>query len=119
MEENTCIFQDAPGSTMFEEPQTSQDAFLKALESDAKKRTHTRLERHKKADAVKEKGNICFKNGEYKEALELYSEAISIAKDHTCLYTNRAAASIKLEEYEDAIKDCDTALWVSLMQSLK
>lgn len=102
--------EDLSASTPFQSPETSQDAFLTALENDAKKRTQARIERHKKANVVKEKGNVCFKNGEYKDAVNFYSEAITIAKDHTCLYTNRAAAHIKLEEYEDAIKDCDTAL---------
>ena len=47
---------------------------------------------------------------DYKKAIELYTEAIETKKDFLALYTNRALAYIKLENFEGAIKDCTKVL---------
>ena len=41
-------------------------------------------------------------------------QALGKVKDITALWTNRAQAYIKLEEYQKALEDCDWALRVSL-----
>ena len=63
----------------------------------------------------KEKGNACFKKGDYKEAAELYTSALKIcaAEDKdmiVALHKNRAACWLKLQRYEDAISDCKVAI---------
>ena len=63
----------------------------------------------------KEKGNACFKKGNYKEAAELYTNALKTCatddKDMiVALYKNRAACWLKLKRYEDAIPDCKAAI---------
>ena len=88
----------------------SQEAFLASLEADSKRRAQARKERHMKANAMKEQGNCAFKDNNFEKAINCYTEAMNIAKDLTPLYTNRAAAYLKLNQYENAIHDCDFAL---------
>ena len=99
----------APGPA-FTEQNTSQEAFLASLEADSQRRAKERKERHRKAGLIKENGNKAFEKGNFQEAVDLYTEAMSVAKDLTPLYTNRAAAYFKLEQYENVISDCDFAL---------
>lgn len=64
----------------------------------------------------KEKGNEEFKNGFYEKAIDLYSKAIKTGEKHKDLpvfYKNRAAAHLKLEEWEKAHKDCTKSLEIS------
>jgi len=102
---------DAPiSSPTFSNQNTSQEAFLASLEADSKRRAQARKERHMKANAIKEQGNQAFKANKFEEAIMFYTEAMTVAKDLTPLYTNRAAAYLKLEQYEHTISDCDFAL---------
>ncbi|XP_071094607.1 tetratricopeptide repeat protein 12-like [Haliotis cracherodii] len=91
----------------------NQDAFLAAMEADAKERAERRRVREKEALAIKERGNAEFKAGSYDKALELYSQAIEKVRDSTALYTNRAQTYIKLGRFKEALTDCDWALRVS------
>ena len=59
---------------------------------------------------AKEEGNGFFKQDKFPEAVKSYADAIKRnPKDHT-LYSNRAAALLKLGAYDDAIRDCDKCL---------
>jgi stress-induced-phosphoprotein 1 len=59
---------------------------------------------------AKEEGNAHFKADRFPEAVKCYEEAAKRnPKDHT-VFSNRAAALLKLTAYEDAIKDCDKCL---------
>ncbi|XP_076249019.1 unc-45 myosin chaperone [Calliopsis andreniformis] len=62
----------------------------------------------------KEKGNEEFKKGNWSEALSCYTNALKLVKEDNSekaiYYKNRAAAYLKGEEYDKAIKDCDKAL---------
>ncbi|XP_076815387.1 tetratricopeptide repeat protein 12-like isoform X2 [Clavelina lepadiformis] len=100
-----------PGPT-FTDQHTSQEAFLSALEADSQKRAEARKERNQKASILKDRGNEAFKSGDYNTAIKLYTEATTVAKDMEALYTNRAAAFMKQERYQDAIDDCDFALMI-------
>ncbi len=69
-------------------------------------------ELEKKIEELKLDGNKSFKEGHYKEALDAYSSAIKLAPDcnnafNPLLLTNRATVYIKLEQYEDALKDAN------------
>lgn len=108
LNKNVLNSDDIP-SPMFTDQHTSQDAFLAALEADSRKRAKARKERLQKASVVKEKGNAAFNDEEYELAVQFYTEAMTIAKDLTPLYTNRAYAYIKLEQFQNAINDCDFA----------
>ncbi|KAJ8711376.1 hypothetical protein PYW07_008618 [Mythimna separata] len=66
------------------------------------------------AETYKNKGNEAFKVEKYEEAVSLYSKAVDLAeKDSRDLSTylkNRAAAYLKIKDYDKVIKDCDEAL---------
>uniref|UniRef100_A0A5F8G410 Sperm-associated antigen 1 n=1 Tax=Monodelphis domestica TaxID=13616 RepID=A0A5F8G410_MONDO len=60
--------------------------------------------------ALKEEGNRFVKKGNYKEALEKYSECLKISQSECVIYTNRALCYLKLGCFEEARRDCDRAL---------
>lgn len=51
------------------------------------------------ADAEKEAGNAHFKAGQYKAAIENYSNAILMNRQSAVLHANRAMAYLKLQAY--------------------
>jgi len=58
----------------------------------------------------KEKGNEFFKDNKFPQAVACYSEAIKRDPSNALLYSNRAAAYIKLADFREALKDCETCL---------
>ena len=58
------------------------------------------------ADQLKNQGNTHFKNGDYSQAEALYSQAIQKNSRNPLLFTNRANARLKLENWEGVINDC-------------
>lgn len=66
------------------------------------------------SEKYKEQGNEAFKTGNWDEALALYTKAISLTneegKDLATYLKNRAATLLKLENYEEVVKDCDKCL---------
>lgn len=66
------------------------------------------------AQEWKEKGNEEFNKGNWSEALDCYTNALNLVKEDNAekaiYYKNRAAAYLKLLDYEKVIKDCDNAL---------
>ncbi|XP_071639799.1 protein unc-45 homolog B-like [Temnothorax longispinosus] len=66
------------------------------------------------AQEWKEKGNEEFNKGNWSEALSHYTNALKLVKEDNAekavYYKNRAAACLKLRDYEKVISDCDSAL---------
>ena len=62
-----------------------------------------------KANQEKNKGNEAFKAGDFNEALVYYNRSI-LLQQSPVLFNNRAITYIKLERFEDAIKDCNKVL---------
>ncbi|XP_020282813.1 protein unc-45 homolog B [Pseudomyrmex gracilis] len=66
------------------------------------------------AQEWKEKGNEEFNKGNWSEALNCYTNALKLAKEDNTekavYYKNRAAAFLKLKDYEKVVKDCDDSL---------
>ncbi|XP_013374741.1 PREDICTED: dnaJ homolog subfamily C member 7 isoform X3 [Chinchilla lanigera] len=64
--------------------------------------------------AKKEDGNKAFKDGNYKLAYELYTEALAIdpnnIKTNAKLYCNRGTVNSKLRKLDEAIADCTRAV---------
>jgi len=89
------------------------DAFMSAIEVDVQERKARRIKNSAEALRIKDLGNEKFKVDDYEGAVTLYSEALSVYKNNTVLWTNRAQACNKLEQYEKALVDCDWALRVS------
>ncbi|XP_034021859.1 mitochondrial import receptor subunit TOM34 isoform X2 [Thalassophryne amazonica] len=64
----------------------------------------------KKAQTLKEDGNALVKKGEYKKAVEKYSQSLKHNPAEVTTYTNRALCFLSLKQYSDALKDCNEAL---------
>lgn len=64
----------------------------------------------KKALALKEEGNALVKKGEYKKAIEKYSQSLKHNPSEITTYTNRALCYLSVKHYKDAVRDCDVAL---------
>lgn len=66
------------------------------------------------AETYKNKGNEAYKVENYEEAISLYGKAIDLcekdSRDHATYLKNRAAAYLKMNEYDKVVKDCDEAL---------
>lgn len=58
-------------------------------------------------------GNEYFSNQDYISALTEYTEAIVLNRNNSILYSNRAATFLKLESWQNAVKDCDQGLSLS------
>lgn len=63
---------------------------------------------------LKEKGNEAFKIEDWIEAISFYTQGIELSpsddKELVVLLKNRAAAYLKQEKHEKALKDCTKAL---------
>ncbi|XP_071568478.1 protein unc-45 homolog B-like [Temnothorax nylanderi] len=73
------------------------------------------------AQKWKEKGNEEFNKGNWSEALSDYTNALNLVDNNaekTVYYKNRAAAYLKLNDYENAIEDCDSALKICCNKAL-
>uniref|UniRef100_A0A8C7GP24 Tetratricopeptide repeat domain 12 n=1 Tax=Oncorhynchus kisutch TaxID=8019 RepID=A0A8C7GP24_ONCKI len=108
---NTNPSQQASAPTGSQnDPSSSADHFMKMMESDAEDRHKRRQRRQEKANALKDKGNEAYAQGEYETAVKHYSDGLDERRDMQPLYTNRAQSYIKLEKYKEAISDCEWAL---------
>lgn len=58
----------------------------------------------------KEQGNKSFKEGDYKKALEYYSNAVEVEPNNHVHYSNRAAAYLKLGLNEEGLKDAEKSI---------
>ena len=81
-------------------------ALEKQMNDDIKRRENDR----RKSNKLKEDANNFMKLKKYKKAIQLYSEAIDLTRDQKALYTNRAFAYIKCEEWKNAIDDCNKVI---------
>eukprot|EP00091_Calanus_sinicus_P025590 TRINITY_DN9837_c0_g1_i1.p1 TRINITY_DN9837_c0_g1~~TRINITY_DN9837_c0_g1_i1.p1 ORF type:complete len:251 (-),score=99.22 TRINITY_DN9837_c0_g1_i1:261-1013(-) len=66
-------------------------------------------------ERLKEAGNEAFKKANYDDAIACYTKAIKKTKDEfekqkAVYFKNRAACHLKLENFEDAVFDCDKSL---------
>ena len=61
---------------------------------------------------LKEAGNRYFSQGNFPEAVNQYSKALVRSPNNAILYTNRALANLKLNNCQDCIDDCNSALTI-------
>ncbi|XP_063301423.1 tetratricopeptide repeat protein 1 [Pelobates fuscus] len=114
--ETACVDDDSsecPTSEKSEEGEEPDESVLIELEKDVSK--EEKEDRKKKSTLLKEEGNNLFKKGDYIEAEALYTQALQTCpalyqKDRSILFSNRAAARLKQDKNEDALKDCTKAI---------
>ncbi|XP_032305002.1 tetratricopeptide repeat protein 12 isoform X2 [Coturnix japonica] len=99
-----------PGRDSVNAEAVHTEAFLAALEKDAKERAKRRKKNERLANALKEEGNVAFRKGDYSTAAQKYTDGLQKLKDMPELYTNRAQAYLRMHEYGKAIGDCEWAL---------
>lgn len=58
------------------------------------------------ADALKEKGNHAFREGDYHAAEDFYTQAVQKYSQNPLIFTNRANARLKLQKWDDTVNDC-------------
>ncbi|XP_039562254.1 sperm-associated antigen 1 [Passer montanus] len=61
------------------------------------------------ATREKEKGNEAFATGDYVEAVTYYTRSLSVIPT-AAVYNNRAQAEIKLQDWDNALQDCEKVL---------
>ncbi|XP_021242359.1 sperm-associated antigen 1 [Numida meleagris] len=61
------------------------------------------------ATREKEKGNEAFASGDYVEAVTYYARSISVLPT-AAAYNNKAQAEIKLQDWDNALQDCEKVL---------
>ncbi|MCK5685315.1 tetratricopeptide repeat protein [bacterium] len=57
-----------------------------------------------------EDGVICFKKGQYQNAIDAFSKLIELAPDHADAFKNRGVSYMKQGKFDLAIKDFETAI---------
>ncbi|XXG74103.1 hypothetical protein AAC387_Pa07g2907 [Persea americana] len=62
------------------------------------------------AEALKSLGNQAMKSKLYSDAIELYTCAIALCEKNAVYYCNRAAAYTQLQNYTEAIADCNRSI---------
>lgn len=86
------------------------DPNFMALEKDLNESANQREISRKKAEKLKNEANECVKSQKYRKAIRLYTEAIEECKSIMSLYTNRALSYLKINEFNNCIKDCDKVI---------
>nr|XP_030122357.3 sperm-associated antigen 1 [Taeniopygia guttata]XP_030122358.3 sperm-associated antigen 1 [Taeniopygia guttata]XP_041569926.1 sperm-associated antigen 1 [Taeniopygia guttata]XP_041569927.1 sperm-associated antigen 1 [Taeniopygia guttata] len=61
------------------------------------------------ATREKEKGNEAFASGDYVEAVTYYTRSLSVIPT-AAVYNNKAQAEIKLQDWDNALEDCEKVL---------
>lgn len=62
------------------------------------------------AEQLKDKGNAAFREGNFLEAEELYTQAIQKHSRNPLIFTNRANVRLKLQRWDEAINDCTKSI---------
>ncbi|XP_045617227.2 protein unc-45 homolog B [Procambarus clarkii] len=76
----------------------------------------TKADSEKTPQQLKEEGNEAYKNNDWGTAIEKYTQAITIStedRDSSVLYKNRAAVYLKIEDFENTVKDCTRCLEIT------
>uniref|UniRef100_M4BU69 Hsp70-Hsp90 organising protein n=2 Tax=Hyaloperonospora arabidopsidis (strain Emoy2) TaxID=559515 RepID=M4BU69_HYAAE len=109
-EENLTAAIDSYENAQMENRSKVVERTIKALQMKLRKARELAYIDLDKALAAKNEGNDFFKNGEFPQAVERYTEAIK--RDPSCAvyYANRAAAYTKLTSFNEAKKDCEKAI---------
>ena len=75
-------------------------------------------------EALKKKGNDAMQGGDFDGAVQFYSDAIDIDPNNHVLFSNRCAAYMKKEKYDEALQDAESTIelksdWVKVTPPLR
>jgi hypothetical protein len=76
------------------------DPNFKALEKDMIETQKQREFARNKGIKLKDEGNKMMKEGKYKKAIKFYTDALEECKSLMVIYSNRAMAYLKIDEYD-------------------
>ena len=65
------------------------------------------------AEELKEKGNTAFRNGDFVDAEDFYTQAVQKYSRNQLIFTNRANARLKLQRWDGAVNDCLKSIEIS------
>uniref|UniRef100_A0A8D0BFH2 Mitochondrial import receptor subunit TOM34 n=1 Tax=Salvator merianae TaxID=96440 RepID=A0A8D0BFH2_SALMN len=91
-----------------QQPLGSQEATPRCRQSASAPATNQ--DTAERANTLKLEGNEFVKKGDYKKAVEKYTESLKLCKLESATYTNRALCYLNLKQYKEAIQDCTEAL---------
>ena len=80
--------------------ETDAASFMAAVEADCRERAERRRLNESVADRLRLEGNEAFTAGDYLRAVELYTQALTHVRHWSVLYTNRAQAQLRLDNFE-------------------
>ncbi|CAZ82085.1 unnamed protein product [Tuber melanosporum] len=63
-----------------------------------------------KAEELKNKGNVCYAEGDYVGAEKFYTQAIIKDSTNAAFFTNRALVRLRMDMYDQVIDDCLKAI---------
>jgi len=86
------------------------DPGFRAMQDDLNQRNFNRRQRGTEAEELKKKANDLMKKKMFDRAAQVYSEAIDLFRSNKYLWSNRALAYLKQNEFEKAIDDCSKML---------
>lgn len=86
------------------------DRYIFKGEQEVMSEQETAPDDKKQAETLKQIGNEFLGAGRLAEAIQCYSEAISLNNKNPVFYYNRAVAYDKMKQHDRAIKDCKQAL---------
>ncbi|XP_002012588.3 tetratricopeptide repeat protein 12 [Drosophila mojavensis] len=115
-ESSDCVTDDNFMVTVRQNPENAPNkdkdrfTFMRQVEVDQAERTKARLERERVAQIFRKLGNADYRQGNYENAVRMYSQALENIKDSPVLYINRSLSYIKLSQFKRAIIDCDFVL---------
>ena len=89
---------------------TAHSPAFAALEADLSARQHRRQLDTQAAESHKAAGNRAFATHHYDKAAECYTAAIERRRGEKVYYANRAACWVKLERWDECVKDCSAVL---------
>nr|QKY15294.1 heat shock protein STi (STI) [Polytomella parva] len=111
----TVIEEEGDGDISMAEAESKEEVKEKAkkeAEKEKENEASTPAESDNKAEAAKEKelGNAAYKAKKFEDAIAHYNKALELYDGDVSFLTNRAAVYFEMGQFEEVVKDCDTAV---------
>lgn len=104
-------------TTQSQQQNTPNEAPQPAPPSAPKERRQATQAEKLAAESFKNQGNDLMRQEKFKSAYDCYTQAIEIDNNNAIYYSNRAAASSKLNDHQAALRDCQEAIEIDPLYS--